>query len=284
VDEDAPVDKLEGVIIVKKGFVSIDNTPVKKVILQKSNMVKVLRNTIEEMGYKHWEADILFSNRYTIDLKKDIVEGKLKVCWIDIETARAETFDEGYDVNKNHFPDIDDADQVICCLTTKINNDVQTWLCGPTPLEGVRYFRYEKDMLEDFLKYYYTECPDLISAWNLDGFDLPYLINRCMKLGLDYKRFSKTKDVWTNEFKGKKEFKTFGTIQFDLLPAYKLWRKYGNLPLLESHSLDFVARTVVGEHKVDHGKSMSYLWKHDVKTLVEYNIQDVELLDKIDKQ
>lgn len=284
VDEDCPLENFDGVIRTEKGFTSIDKTPIKKVYTQHSRINKSLRYKVEGMGYNHWEGDILYHNRYTIDLKDDIEEGPLKVCWLDIETAPEDTFRPGKNLDTQKFPDIETADQAICCLTIKIDGIMTTWLCGPNDFEGTRYFKNEEDMLEDFLNFFHKESPDIISAWNLKGFDLKYIIRRCQRLGVNIKRLSKTMDVWERKINGEISFKTFGLVQLDLLDGYKLWRKYGNMPLLQSYSLDFVAETVLKKNKLDHGKSMAYLWKNDLKTLIEYNKWDVELLDLIDKQ
>lgn len=277
VDENCPVEQWDIVIRTEKGYTSIDKTPVKKMFLQHSRDIKPLRQRIESLGFKHWEADIPFQNRYTIDLKEDIAEAKLKVCWFDIEVASSDPSDESN-------PKISEANQPICSITTKIWGKTEVWLCGNIPYPGIRYFPKEEDMLNDFFGYIYKESPDVMSAWNLDGFDLPYIITRCKRIGVDYKRLSKILKVKEREFKDTTYYNTTGTIQFDLLTGYKLWRKYGNFPLLESYSLDFVAKTVLKEEKLKHGKSITWLWHNDVKTLVEYNIKDVELLEKIDER
>ena len=283
-DEEAPVDKFDGVVKVEYGFTSIDNTKVKKVFMQKSMMVKNMRKAIETMEYKHWEADVLFHNRYTIDLEGDMEKGPLKICWFDIETAPEDTFKAGKDLSVMVFPDIQAADQAICCLSIKIDGKKDTWLCGPNEVPGTHYFPKEEDMLEDFLNYFHKASPDIISAWNLNNFDIIYFIHRCERLDVNHKRLSKIFEVWNREFKGKTYFRIFGTVQFDLLDAYKLWRKYGNLPLLGSYSLDFVAKTVLNDSKIQLDKSIGWLWKNNPEKLVEYNQHDVELLDMIDKK
>ncbi len=277
VDEGCPLEQFEGVVRTEKGFTSIEKTPLKKVIMQKSTLVKDTRTKAEGMGFNTWEADILFHNRYCIDMPQDIAPGNIKVCWFDIETSSE-------DENDTAFPDIETANQVICSIASMIDGKMETWLCGKNSLEGVRYFPKETDMLNDFLNYFHRESPDILSAWNLDNFDLPYLINRCDRLRLDTKRLSKVYEVYKKTFKGEVEHKIGGLINFDLLTAYRLWRKYGNMPQLPSYSLNAVAKTVLNDQKIQHGKSIGWLWRHDVKLLVEYNQHDVELLEQIDKR
>ena len=282
VDEEAPVENLNGVVTTQKGFKSIEKTPVKKVIMQQSFLTRDTRLKIEDMGYDTWEADVPFHNRYTIDLPEDIKEGKLKVCFFDIETAPEETFEEGIDLDNFPFPDVELADQVICSICAQINEKMVRWLCGPKEVKNCRYFEKEEDMLNNFLDYIYNESPDIISAWYLDGFDLPFILNRCKRLGLDFKKLSKVREVFIKKLRNKNLIKTIGTVQIDLLEAYKLWRQYGNMPKLAGYSLDFVARTVLGDKKLEHGKSIAWLWKNDPETLLEYNEHDVELLAQID--
>ena len=38
--------------------------------------------------------------------------------------------------------------------------------------------RQKKTYVENFLKYYLNVKPTIITGWNIDGFDIPYLYNR----------------------------------------------------------------------------------------------------------
>ena len=146
VDVDAPIDKLDGVVSVEKGYTSIEETPVKKVSVQKSTMVKPLREKVEELGYKHWEADILLHNRYCIDMDKEIEETKLSVCFLDIETNYVGV-----------SPDMETADQEIVCLTAKFDEELVVWLWGTNKVKDTRFFNTEEEMLNDFMDYFFKK-------------------------------------------------------------------------------------------------------------------------------
>jgi len=270
IDEKAPIEKWEGIIRTKKGFTSIDSTSVKKVVVQKSTLVRPIKEKIEELGFKSWEADIPFHNRYTIDLPEVKDDAKLKIGFIDIETDM-ETI----------APHIDLADKTICCLTLSINKNRIAWGCGPKPL-GDRYFPKESDMLKDFIAHIKKESVDMLVAWNINDFDMRYFINRCKRLDIDYKRLSPLRDVADREYGSRHYIKIKGIVVFDLLEAYKLWRKYGNLPLLRSYSLDYVARTVLNKNKIPLDKPTGWYWRNNTEKLIEYNKWDVELLELID--
>jgi len=288
VKEDAPVEKIEGVIKTIPGFVNIDGEAVKKVIMQTPKKLRDSKDVIKQRGFKNFEGDISLNNRYTIDkvVFDDVAD--MKICYFDIETAQANTFLKGADLEKRQFPDIACADQVICCLTATFKlgeaENTVVWLCGPQDHPGTRYFKDEKDMLNDFLTYFHDESPDILTAWNLNNFDLVYVINRCKRLDVNISRLSKIMQFWDFGFGSKRSYKFFGTVMFDLYEAYVLWRKYGNLPKLGSYSLDHVSEVVLDDKKLDHGKSMSWLWKNDLKTLIEYNKKDVDLMVRIDKK
>jgi len=281
VDEGAPIDKWEQVIKVVRGFKSIEGTPVKQVFVNRIRDVKSMRKGIATMGFKSHEADIYFHNRYTNDLPV-IEKTHLYQCFLDIETD-----------SDDKFPDIDTANHAVCCLTIKMNGKMKTWLCGEhitkdilSQLKHTIHFKREDDMLENFVSWLKKEQPDIITAWNINNFDLRYLINRFERLNVEYRHISPLNQVYIKQMYMTNTYyvKIKGMVVFDQLEAYKLWRKYGNMPVLASYSLDFVARTVLGEQKIDHGKTMHWLWMNDVKTLVEYNQWDVELLDMIEER
>ncbi len=284
VDENCPLENFENVYNTESGYVSIENTKLKKVYVNNYYKTRELKDKIESLGYSTWEADIPMINRYFMSMDKDPEKEQLKVCFFDIETAPETTFDEGEDVSVQEFPEPDKAEQCICSICASVGNNMYQWLCGPVNVKGTRYFFDEKDMLEDFIHVLKEENPDIISAYNLDNFDAPYLINRCKKLGINYHMLSRLNSV-TDRFAGNKTVYNFkGTILFDLFVGYKLWRKYGNMTVLASYSLDYVARTILNDNKLEHGKTISYLWKHDPKTLVEYNTHDVVLMKKLDEK
>lgn len=288
VHENAPIEKIEGIITTIKGFNDIEGKPLKKVLVPTPKQQRFIKEVIKEQGYENFEGDIPFQNRYTIDKVEFGEAADLKVCYLDIETAAANTFIKGADLTKQKFPDTKYADQPICCLTAtfklgKEENEV-VWLCGPQDYPGTRYFEKEEDMLNDFLTYFHEQSPDILTAWNLNNFDLIYIIHRCKRLDINLARLSKILQFWDFGYRKHDSYKFFGTVMLDLYEAYVLWRKYGNLPNLESYSLDYVSEVVLGDNKIDHGKTISYLWKHDLKTLIEYNKQDVRLMVAIDKK
>ena len=133
-------------------------------------------------------------------------------------------------------------------------------------------------------------CPDIITGWNIRFFDIPYMVNRTTRiLGEEtVKKFSPfgiTKYRQIN-VKGKNldAYEIYGVQQMDY---FDLFQKFGySYGTQASYTLDHIASVVVGEKKLsyaEHG-SLHTLYKNDYQKFIDYNIRDVQLVDKIDKQ
>jgi len=141
----------------------------------------------------------------------------------------------------------------------------------------------EKELLETFLEL--IEDADILSGWNSEGFDIPYMVNRIARvLGKDYTR----KFCLWGQFPKKRTYEAYGNQQetFDLvgrvhLDYLQLYRKY-TYHEMHSYSLDAIAEHELGEKKVDYEGTLDQLYNNDFKKFIEYNIQDTNLLRKLD--
>jgi DNA polymerase elongation subunit (family B) len=127
---------------------------------------------------------------------------------------------------------------------------------------------------------------DVVTGWNIEFFDIPYLINRIKRVLGDneYKKLSPWGIVneKTVEFKGK-ENQSYDLLGVSVLDYYQLYRKFtfGNQ---ESYKLDYIGQVELGEKKVDYSEygSLLELYKNNYQKFIEYNIQDVLLVEKLD--
>ena len=142
----------------------------------------------------------------------------------------------------------------------------------------------EEELLDTFLDL--VDDADVLSGWNSKAYDIPYLVNRIGKvLGRRAKRRlclwdrypveRKSRDKYDNEFKS---YSLVGRVHLDYMALYS---KY---TYEEKHSmaLDFIAGVEVGESKVEYKGTLDQLYNDDFGTFVRYNVQDVELLAKLD--
>jgi DNA polymerase I len=147
----------------------------------------------------------------------------------------------------------------------------------------IRRYDEEAEMLDAFLTYIEDTDPDVLTGWNFDDFDAPYLIDRLEVLEgrtdrtLDYNRLSRVAEVWTSNWGGP-DIK--GRIVFDLLYAYQRTK----FTELDSYRLDDVGERELGVGKERYPGDIGDLWEDDPERLLEYNLRDVELCVELDRE
>jgi DNA polymerase elongation subunit (family B) len=284
-------------------------------------LTKICTKTPRDVGnirdeFDHFEADILFPNRFLID--KDIGSGvrvparrlddgtiQLKhdeVVAADVEAdLRVNTFDIEVD-DRSGFPE--EGEEPILCLTSHDSgrDEYVVWHAvapdgegkRPADLDGhdtladdatveVRTFEEEEAMLDAFLGYIEQTDPDVLTGWNFEDFDAPYFIDRLEELDggtphdLDPDRLSRIGEVWRSNWGGPT---VKGRVVFDLLYAYKRTQ----FTELESYRLDAVGELELGVGKERYAGDIGDLWETDPERLLEYNVRDVELCVELDRK
>jgi DNA polymerase elongation subunit (family B) len=146
-------------------------------------------------------------------------------------------------------------------------------------------FETEYEMLDTFLNL--IEDADIISGWNSEGFDIPYTVNRVIKVlsKEDTKRFC----LW-GQYPKKREYEKYGkkSVTYDLvgrvhLDSLELYRKY-TYEERHTYRLDAIGEMEIGENKTVYEGTLDQLYNNDFKRFIEYNRQDTALLDKLDKK
>ena len=152
-------------------------------------------------------------------------------------------------------------------------------------IENVMLFEREGDMIDTFLTL--IEDSDILSGWNSEGYDIPYTVNRTMRILSkdDTRRFC----LW-GQLPKKREYEKYGkaAVTFDLvgrvhLDSLELYRKY-TYEERHTYRLDAIGEIEVGENKVPYEGTLDQLYNNDFRKFIEYNIQDTALLDKLDKK
>ena len=152
-------------------------------------------------------------------------------------------------------------------------------------IDNVMLFEREGDMIDTFLTL--IEDADILSGWNSEGYDIPYTVNRTMRVLSkdDTRRFC----LW-GQLPKKREYEKYGkqAVTFDLvgrvhLDSLELYRKY-TYEERHTYRLDAIGEIEVGENKVPYEGTLDQLYNNDFRKFIEYNIQDTALLDKLDKK
>lgn len=192
-----------------------------------------------------------------------------------------ESFDVEYDSYINnryvHYGDIHDGD------VTDGYDPIKDGEIG----EKTHLFvsKTERDMLRAFEVYISETNPDMMLAWNMDGFDGPYLHDRYRKLEQfntedttpvnieNMGRVPKVSDGWGG-------VEITGRVVFDLLEAYKRTQ----FSELDSYRLDSIGEIELDVGKEHHDDDIGDMWEDDPRRLFEYNMRDVEIMVELDRK
>jgi len=215
------------------------------------------------------------------EMKFDI--NKIKLTTLDIEVA-----------SENGFPDVESAAEEILLITIQdySTKEIITWGKGPFKLnQGNVYYKQfnnEYDLLNDFINWWMIEenTPEVITGWNSKLYDIPYIVRRLDRvLG---EKLMKRMSPWglvTEEetyISGRKyiSYDIGGISQLDYLDLYKKFT-YTNQ---ESYRLDHIANVELGQKKLDHSEFDTFkdFYTKGWQKFVEYNIKDVELVDRLE--
>lgn len=216
---------------------------------------------IERVKYSNtYEADIVYTNRYIIDRIEKLEKEPLRICYLDIEIARTKSGYENCSMANNPILSISVYDSFNKEYGIFCQND--------------NTCKTEKDVIEMFIQYIQLTNPDILVAWNGDGFDFPFLINRINKLKLNSNRLARESgSAYTTKYGAK----IFGRVLFDLMYAYK---KVTSNEGRESWSLEYISKYELKDKggKEQYKGELDDLFKNDIEKFKKYNIRDVELL------
>lgn len=217
----------------------------------------------------------------------------LKVAFLDIETYSPDS-----------FPNIEEADHTINVITVydSIDDRFYTWGLADDfdpnkvegtddiPLDKVEYVkcRNETELLELFICYIENDYPDILSGWNSEFFDIPYIINRINRV-LSEEDSARLSPVGKTSFRmmntqfgtQRKRYFIEGISCIDYLDIYKRFK----LKMQPSYKLDAIAESELGTNKLEFGDmSLAQLSDTDWDRFVAYNIHDVNILVELDKK
>ena len=205
---------------------------------------------------------------------------KILTVTIDIET-RAD----------NGFPEPEKAEEEMLAITIKnqTTKKIIVWGLGEfkNDRDDVTYINCsnENELLANFMNFWTKHYPDVVTGWNTEFFDIPYLINRVTKiLGEDRaKEFSpwgliSSRKVY-NHGREQQVYDITGVANLDYLQLYRKFT-YTNQ---ESYALNHIAFVELGQKKNENPYETFQDWyTKDYQSFLEYNIVDVELVDRLE--
>jgi DNA polymerase elongation subunit (family B) len=213
----------------------------------------------------------------------------ISVCSIDIEVDISD---------EKGFPDIQAAANEITLITISRKGRKAVFGCGEfvNTKPDVTYHKCNDEvaLLQSFIKTWNSDdySPDIVTGWNVEFFDIPYIVNRIIRvLGMSQARklspwnFLNERQVPRLGGREGEMNQVWDPVGVTVLDYMQLYKRFGN-SIQESYSLDHIASVVLGERKLDYGEygSLANLQVKNWQMYTEYNIRDVELVERIDEK
>lgn len=231
------------------------------------------------------EQQFLIDEYSGLNNTPDFSRYDLKVAFIDIETFSPDEFP---------VPELAKHPINIITIYNSIEQKYYTWGLQKdykSTTENVEYVKCvtETDLLRRFLKHWQKQNYDIVTGWNSIGFDTPYLINRINNVlgenaANDLSPVGKLwfrKGIPTAFGKEMGRWYIYGVSNIDYLDIYKKFSRGDR----ESYSLNFIGELELGEGKVKYNATdLTKLADTDWQTFVDYNIQDVNLVVKLEQK
>lgn len=258
--------------------------------------------TIKKSNFKWSKTDAESCHfRFGVD-HNDIVFHKPEGKWSQLAPFRFFVYDIECAGSNGHFPNArDDPIISICVQTYEYGKDnVKTHLfiigsCDPIENTYIYSFKTEIEMLYNFTYFIKTYDVDYFVDFNGVKFDVPYLANRCERIGLG-EYFSKIGKLsskqcvlkassFSSKQRGSKKeyrFSMTGRYQIDVMEHIKIAEKH------RSYSLNYLGKVHLNDQKDDiHYSLIPKLFHGDSKTraiLGKYNVKDVDLTRRLNSQ
>ena len=220
------------------------------------------------------------SEKYPEDeIKFDI--SKVKLVTLDIEVS-----------SERGFPDVESCVEEILAITIQdyTTKEIITRAVKPftNTQKNVTYHccNTEENLLRTFINHWMQDVPDVITGWNIQLYDIPYICKRISRvLGeKTMKRMSPWGLVSEGEIhlmgRSHTTFDVGGVTQLDYLDLYKKFTYKAQ----ESYRLDYIAKVELGQQKLDHSEYDTFkeFYTKGWQKFIEYNIIDVELVDRLE--
>jgi len=213
------------------------------------------------------------------EIKFDI--SKISLVTMDIEVQA-----------EHGFPDPESCSEEMLTISIQDNATKQIITWGRkayTPSqENVTYHHHEDEieMLNAFLYWWTNNTPDVITGWNVRLYDIPYLCGRISRIMGEKKM--KLLSPWglvsqDEIYISGRKFNVYDIAGLTTLDYLELYKKF-TYKAQESYRLDYIAQVELGQKKLDHSEFDTFkdFYRGNWKKFVDYNIIDVELVDRLE--
>ena len=234
-------------------------------------------------GKTMYESDLKIEMKHTIDYylqKKNEPVLPLNILYFDIEVFSDENKEFPHPlqapspINAISFQNNDDKIHVYLSRLKKMSNEkiLEKENCV------IKIFDNEKALITAFCNEIKKLHVDIITGWNSNGFDIPYIYTRMNKLSMNSHNLSPL--GYVNIDIPRNHIQITGLYSLDMYLLYKDYSAGGE----ESNKLGAISRKILGEDKVEYEGTLDKLYMEDINKFIDYSFQDTSLLRQLDKK
>ena len=228
---------------------------------------------------KVFESDVPLTTKILIDKycnSDDVSEGH-RIMFIDIEVDSSEGFPDP-ELARSEITSIALYDSVAENYFAFVKSQtMQNYKIDNTTVE---VFESEIELIQGFFQKYLEINPTIISGWNVDGFDIPYIFNRTVVV-LGHEMACSLSPIGNVYYIERiKRYKVAGVSILDYLALYRNFT-FKQQP---SYRLDYIGEIEINTKKIEYSGSLNDLYVDDIKKFVEYNLRDVKIVVDLDKK
>ena len=243
--------------------------------------------------------DIFGTQNYVTQYIQEEYPGEID---FDITKINIASFDIEVDIS-NGYANINEADKEITSIAYKSSKsdtyhllgrkdfDKHKTITGIDP-DDISFMKFDSEiaLLQRFIQIWQMEYPEVVTGWNVEYFDVQYLVTRIIRLLGE--QAAKKLSPWgrisphsiTKFGKEQKSYKIAGMTVIDYMDAFKKFGyKYGPQ---ESYKLDHIAHVVLGEKKLDYSEygNLNALYEQNPQLYLDYNLKDTQLIQRMEDE
>jgi len=223
---------------------------------------------------------------------------------IDFDMSQINIFNFDIEVDiSEKLPNMETADNEITSIAIKSSKsdtyhllgrkdyDKTITLSGIDP-DNIQFIKFDTELqlLSRFMQIWKNDYPDIVTGWNVEYFDIQYIVTRIIRLFGEAK--ARELSPWGNirqtsrEIFNRKQstYNISGVTIIDYMDAFKKFGyKYGTQ---ESYKLDHIAHTVLGTKKLDYSQygSLTELYNKNPQLYLDYNLVDTHLIQRMEEE
>ncbi len=289
---DAPLSELPmdvaGVTCVESHYQSFHHQSVVLVQSKSITLHQQMINLVKRNGFNVFEEDIKPHNRYLMERN---IRGAVR--FIGVPDASSQTYHQAKIIAGDYQPDwrvwsldietsVTNNKLLSIGVTSKGQRIAFVVTHQMIDSAVIQSFSDEKSLLLAFIRYVKKHSPDIFIGWNLIGFDLQFIDQRCQALGIR-PAFGVNGESWnlrSSDNQGRYFISIPGRVALDGITLLKVGGYH-----FESFSLNNVSKEILDDGKLLHGgdrwQEIERLHQEDLQAFVDYNLQDCDLVLRI---